>query len=322
MGHLDKQTRRSKAVPIEAKASFKWLESAAQSQCCLERGGATLVTHIGDREADIYEEWVRVPSRCSHVLIRACRDRSIAGTAQTLFAYLSEQRCEGTYSFTVMVDSRQQRGQREAWMAVRFARVAIQRPQRLNGTAYPPSVSLHAVEAKEINPPPGQSPVHWRLLTTHPVVGIEQALRVIGWYRWRWQMEQLFATLKQGGLDLEASQLESGTAIQRLCMLALAAAVRVLQLCQGRHDETQPATVVFSETQQACLSQLAPTLNGRTAKQQNPYPPPTLAWATWLIARLGGWSGLQSQRPPGIGTLFKGLRHFDALCRGWSLAHA
>lgn len=151
---------------------------------------------------------------------------------------------------------------------------------------------------------------------------IEQALQVIEWYSWRWKIEQLFATLKQGGLDLEATQLESGKAIQRLCVLALSAAVRVLQLSEGRQDEIQSATVVFSQAQQQCLSDLAPKLNGRTAKQQNPHPPLTLAWATWLIARLGGWSGYQSQRPPGTSTLFEGLRQFDSLFQGWSLAHA
>jgi hypothetical protein len=92
--------------------------------------------------------------------------------------------------------------------------VQIQRPQRLSGTDYPLSVSLYAVEAKEINPPAGQSPVHWRLLTTHPVVCLEQALQVIGWYSWRWRIEQLFATLKLGGLNLEATQLESDKAIE------------------------------------------------------------------------------------------------------------
>ncbi|MBW4623290.1 MAG: hypothetical protein KME17_28520 [Cyanosarcina radialis HA8281-LM2] len=125
---------------------------------------------------------------------------------------------------------------------------------------------------------------------------------------WRWRIEQLFATLKQGGLNLEATQLESGKAIQRLCLLALSAAVRVLQWHQGQQDRTQDASLVFSEAQQECLSQIAPTLNGRTVKQHNPHPPLTLACTTWLIARLGGWSGLARQRPPEISTLFHGLR--------------
>lgn len=320
--HLDKRERRYKELPIEEKESFKWVESATGSSRCLEAGGARLVTHMGDREADIYEEWVRVPARGHHVLIRACRDRSIAHSSKTLFDYLSEQPCQGSYSFLVSGDKRKGRSQREALMAVRFVQVTIERPRRLQGSDYPPSLSLYAVDAQEVQPPPGQTPVHWRLLTTHPVMILEQALQVIQWYSWRWQIEQLFAILKGGGFNLEATQLESGLEIQRLCVLALGAAVQVLQLQEGRDDPSQAASVVFSQEQQQCLSDLAPTLEGRTQKQQNPYPPYTLAWATWLIARLGGWSGLQSQRPPGIRTLFKGLQKFEGLFQGWTLAHA
>jgi hypothetical protein len=56
-------------------------------------------------------------------------------------------------------------------------------------------------------------------MTTHPVVCIEQALQVIQWYCWRWRIEQLFATLKLAGLDIEATQLESIEAIQRLTII-------------------------------------------------------------------------------------------------------
>jgi Transposase DDE domain len=61
----------------------------------------------------------------------------------------------------------------------------------------------------------GQTAVHWRLMTTHVVDSLEQALQILQWYRWRWRIEQLFATLKLAGLDLEATQLESISAIQR-----------------------------------------------------------------------------------------------------------
>lgn len=116
------------------------------------------------------------------------------------------------------------------------------------------------------------------------------------------------ATLKQAGLNLEATQLESIEAIERLSVLALSIAVRTLQLVEGRDNPDLPASVAFTSEQQHYLTQLAPSLQGRTQKQQNPYLPNSLAWATWLIARLGGWSGYRSQRPPGMPTLVHGLR--------------
>jgi hypothetical protein len=86
----------------------------------------------------------------------------------------------------VTEDPRRGRIAREAFLAVRIAKVHLQRPDNLSAQDYPPSIYLDAVEAKEVNPPAGQETIHWRLLTTHEVVCIEQALQVIQWYCWRW----------------------------------------------------------------------------------------------------------------------------------------
>ena len=307
-------------LPIEEKESYKWLASAERSQRCFQVGGARLVTHIGDREADIYEEWATVPDRYNHVLVRVHQDRRLLGRTESLYTYLSAQPCEGTYTVDVIADSRHGRTAREALLVVRWTSVEIQRPDKLNREDYPPRIKLYAVEAKEVNTPTGQEPIHWRLMTTHPVVAIEQALQVIKWYCWRWLIEQLFATLKFAGLDIEATQLESIKAIQRLTILALSVAVKTLQMVEGRDNLDVPASVAFSQEQQQCLTQIASTLPGRTLKQQNPDPQASLPWATWLIARLGGWSGYRSQRPPGMPTLVHGLRRFEALFIGWKAA--
>lgn len=306
--------------PIEAKESYKWIESAKGSQLCFELGDAQQVTYIGDSESDIYEPWVQIPQTKHHLLIRACQNRVLSNSDQHLFEYVSDQPLSGHYRLEIPADSRIKRTARDATMAVRFTPVTLPCPNRLKGK-YPDQVSLYAVEAVEVNPPPGQQAVHWRLLTTHPIETYEHALQMIQWYRWRWHIEQLFAILKQRGLDIEASQQESMVAIQKLCMLALSVAVRILQLTLGRDHQTASDAIVFNQTQQQCLEQIAPTVNGRTTKQQNPHPLHSLAWSAWIIARLGGWSGYQSQRPPGIVTFARGLQQFEGIFLGWQLAH-
>jgi Transposase DDE domain len=314
-----KQERKYYSLPIEQKESFKWIASAERSASSLATGGATQVTHIGDRESDIYEAWCDIPDDEHHLLVRVRHDRVLADTERSLYKVLSQHPVEGTYSVEVLADARTGRRARTAWLAVRFTAVTIQRPQKVSPQDYPPQVQLWAVEAHEINPPDDQVPIHWRLLTTHRVESIEKALQIILWYRWRWRIEQLFATLKRAGLDLESSQLESGDAIQRLTILGLSVALRILQLVEGRDRSDLDATIALSIDQQNCLRSLAPTLDGKTKKQQNPHPPRSIAWATWLIARLGGWSGYQSQRPPGMPTLVQGWRRFEAIFLGWTL---
>lgn len=314
---LDKTERRYKQLPIEAKESYKWIKSAVSSQPHFEAGGAAQVTYIGDREADIYEEWVDVPQLGAQLLVRVGQDRTLVGSGDKLSVFVAQQPVQGNYAVVVPEDKRLKRPAREAFMSVRYSRVSIARPQRLRAEVYPASVTLFVVDAQEVSPAAGVEPLHWCLLTTHSVETLEQALQILQWYQWRWRIEQLFAILKQTGLDIEATQLESAQAIQSLCVLALSAAVRTLQLVEGRDDDTLPATLVFAPDQQQCLDQIAPTLEGRTRRQQNPHPPQTLAWAAWCIARLGGWSGYNSQRPPGVATMLRGLQQFDSFFAGW-----
>ncbi len=145
-------------------------------------------------------------------------------------------------------------------------------------------------------------------------------MTIVAWYRQRWHVEQLFRTVKRQGLDVEASQLESGKALLRLAALAIQAATRCLQLVLARDGQTtQPADLVFDDDEIPVLAALQPTLEGRTEKQRNPHPPRTLAWATWIIARLGGWKGYQSESPPCPITMHEGSTRFTAIARGWYL---
>jgi hypothetical protein len=183
----NKTERKYKTLPIEKKESYKWLAAAERTHRCFEIGEAKLVTHIGDREADIYEEWATVPDQSNHVLGRVRTDRCLLESTETLYSQLSKQPCVGTYSMLVTADQRIGRTARTALMSVRFTQVQIQRPANLNTEDYPPSISLYAVEVQEVNPPAGQTAVHWRLMTTHFVDSLEQALQILQWYRWRWR---------------------------------------------------------------------------------------------------------------------------------------
>lgn len=144
-----------------------------------------------------------------------------------------------------------------------------------------------------------------------------------GFYRQRWHIEQVFRLLKRDGLDLEASELESGESLQRLGVLALGAALDVfcLLLAVRAESSDQPLGEVFDESEQVCLEHLSEEVSRRTKKQQNPHRKDTLAWAAWIIARLGGWNGYASQRRAGPATYHRGLQRFHTLTMGWRLAH-
>ena len=65
------------------------------------------------------------------------------------------------------------------------------------------------------------------------------------------------------------------------------------------------------------LTPLGPTLEGKTVRRQNPHPVRSLAWAAWIIARLGGWNCYY--KPPGPITFRRGMEQFYAIHRGRQL---
>ena len=69
-----------------------------------------------------------------------------------------------------------------------------------------------------------------------------------------------------------------------------------------------------------CLKLIDKKLKGKTVKLQNHNNSGNLKWATWIIARLGGWEGYDSQGPPGIIVLKRGLDKFSSIFYGWKLA--
>ena len=77
---------------------------------------------------------------------------------------------------------------------------------------------------------------------------------------------------------------------------------------------------MFDEEDLPALAAICPTLEGKTQKQKNPHPHHSLAWAAWAIARLGGWKGYASDRPPGPETFTRGLQRFTAIVEGFAIA--
>ena len=85
------------------------------------------------------------------------------------------------------------------------------------------------------------------------------------------------------------------------------------------NDHEQPIDEVFDKEQQQCLQMMNIKLEGETEKLKNTSNSNTLKWATWIIARLGGWKGYVSQRKPGPIVLQKGLAKFYHMYEGWSM---
>lgn len=314
-------------LPIEQKESMRWIEVA---QAAAERlhawSPSALLTIIGDRQADLYSLFARLPSGCAAV-IRACRTRRLVDADADLFTFLQAQPVLGTELVWIRGDIRRGEQGRYARLLYRSAAVTIKRPERSSkpnreGVRDARQLRLWAVEVTEQERPSQGKPICWRLLTTHPAGMLEEAQQVCAWYRQRWYIEQVFRLMKSDGLTLEESELESAQALQKLGVLALGAAFEVMRLMLAeRSGSEEPVEVAFDESEQHLLDALNQRLEGPTQKQRNPHEQHTLAWAAWVVARLGGWAGYASQHKAGPATYHRGLERFRKISEGWHLAH-
>lgn len=295
------------------KESERWLSTAEAAKSILAE--AAQVTVVADRESDIYAEWARLPGPRFHLLTRAMHDRATADGGRLSTAAL---RSAGKGKIEIV--ARPGRPARRAELTARFGPVTLTRPGTTPEAGLPKTVTVNLVEVIEENPPAGAEPVMWRLLTTHDIADAAMAWRVVGWYRARWLIEQLFRILKQQGLQLEDSQIETAGGLLKLTAIAAHAACITLQLVQARDGHSQqPIDVVFTPVEVQTLEALLPTVEGATAAQKNPHPRHSLAWAAWIVAKLGGWDGYQSSKPPGPITFRHGLEYFHSIALGWSL---
>lgn len=303
----------SNARAFANKESRRWLD-ATVGAAVLAAAGAACVTTVMDREGDIYEEFALRPADVE-VVVRSRHDRMLAnGTMLSqCFDGVAELGRE-----TVELPSGAGRRARTIVLALRACPVRIKAPKRVKAGTMPAEVALWCVQAREVDPPDGVAPACWLLLTTHAVPDLAAARQITGFYRQRWTIEQLFRTMKTKGFDIEASQVEEGGPFENLATAVLIASVQVLQMVRER-DGTggRPMSDAFDPADQQAISAIGKSLEGRTVRQTNPHPPGTLAWTTWICARLGGWNCYYDK--PGPITVHRGLLQLRTMMIGWRL---
>lgn len=143
------------------------------------------------------------------------------------------------------------------------------------------------------------------------------ARRIVSFYRRRWIIEELFRTLKTKGFDIKALSLVEGGPFEKRVEASLIAAVTVLQLLRARDGAAgRPIEDAIDKDEQEALEAVSASLEGKTARQKNPHPKGSPAFAAWVFARLGGWTGYSGK--PGPIVMRHGLVQFHAITHGWT----
>lgn len=180
-------------------------------------------------------------------------------------------------------------------------------PLRDTATNETTFLTVNVVEVREVGTtPPGETPVHWRLLTNHGVTTDAEVRAVIAGYALRWRIEDFHRTWKSGACNVEKNQLRSPEAAIRWAMILAANAARIERIKHlARNEPALPASREFSKAEIEATRMMKRKHKKRTETIGDEMP--TVAQITLWLAELGGYQGKSSGGPPGSITIKRGL---------------
>ena len=308
---------REKSVPRQEQEAYRWFEGADLVEKTLK--GKSNVVHVMDREGDVFTLWSELLAADYRFVIRSSASRKLE-TGETLKDSFEAK----TASLTRLVPLSRRakdpihfnrkrhppREEREARLAIHAQTVAFQRPVHLP-KSLPQELVLQVVHVIEEEPPEGQAPVEWFLVTTDSIAETKDIESIVDAYRSRWVIEEFFKALKTG-CSFEKRQLESSHTIFNALGIFVPIAWRLLLIRSlSRRSPDAPATVVLTETQLRVLR----------ATAHKPLPPsPTARDALLAVAALGGH--IKNNGDPGWLVLGRGLETLLQYERGWRAARS
>jgi hypothetical protein len=325
--------------PIEQKESMRWLDGLRSVREAAGLLADTRCVCIGDSEADIYELLAEpreaANGRAVDFIFRACRDRALemesddeTPAAQTSASQTPESRhlreavmaTPVLYTVAVQIRGRtakmgveeargrrQARESRQANLEVRAASVPLRPPPRPDRTL--PAVTVNVVLVREIDPPAGEVPVEWILLTTLPIDTLAAVKAVVEYYCVRWNIEILFRTLKSG-CRIEERRFEHVDRVERALGLYLIAAWRTMFVTwMGRQCPDMDCEAVFEPSEWKAVWTA-------TQRKLPPKKRPKLQEIVTLIAQLGGYV-LRKGSEPGTQTVWIGMQRMYDLALAW-----
>jgi Transposase DDE domain len=306
--------RRSRATAD--KESQRWLSVAARASKALS--AARSITVISDRESDIYEHFAQRPANVE-LIVRSSWNRKInlpSRASTQLFAFVDG--LPEAARFSVTIPAAPGRKERTAVLALRFSPVTLCKPHPSPAPDLPDTIRLTMVDVREVSSGHDGKPIHWRLLTSHVVASPKKARRIVDLYRMRWTIEEFFRTLKSAGFDIEEADIGDPEVMMKLVAAAAVATVTIMQLVRARDGTTKEKLAeAFEIEDRPVFEALSVQLEGATDRQKNPHPKGTLAFAAWVVARLGGWTAYYGK--PGPKVMRIGIEAFRRIKYGTTL---
>ncbi len=291
--------------PIEEKESYKWIKALENARRGISK--KTQIVHVGDRESDIYEFFMKAEELNEKYLVRSAQERTISEDDRRLWDYMKNRKIAGYTKIKIPQNSK--RIARTARLSIRFERVELNPPQNFWMTQNKNARNhiTYAIYLNEINPPEAVEPIEWKLLTNVEVDNLEDALERIAWYRRRWDIEEFHKILKSG-CSIEDCRLETVERLSNFIALKSVIAWRIFWITKiNRTNPNDSCLTVLAEHEWKSLY----IKIHKVSFGEVPKKPPSVREVVRWIGQLGGFLGRKGDKEPGITVIWRGWQRLN-----------
>ncbi len=190
---------------------------------------------------------------------------------------------------------------RKVIQSIRAQTVCLHPPIGRRGSLRMKPILVNGLIAREMNPPPGEKPIEWCLLTNLEVDTFEKQLAILQYYVCRWQIEVFFRILKSG-CKVEKLQLNCEKRYAPCLAFYLIIAWRILYLTLlSRFEPDKSCELFFSPLEWQ-------TVYWVSKQTKPPDKPPPLSTILVMVAKLGGFLNRKGDKAPGPTAIWIGLQ--------------
>jgi hypothetical protein len=277
------------------KESERWVETLEDAEKTYSED--TQMVFIADREADQFQILHDSHYRGHSFVIRSKHDRIIQGEDHYLSWHMNKKRV----LWDIEIDIPKEKITVEASM--KFGEITINdtnlRTNRHLARSGVRAVSLGVIEVKEKTKREGRDQLKWVLFTNLPLKSKEDALKVINYYRLRWQIENYFKVLKDGCCHVEHASLRHFEKLDKYTACFSIIAWRMFWIKFLYHTDPElPAKAILTDLEIEVLR-----VRHKTIKKEQL----TIGEALKYVAMFGGHNGRKGDGPPGNITLWRGF---------------
>ena len=198
---------------------------------------------------------------------------------------------------------------RTAAIQIAFAPVTLAVPRKHLGEYVKVPVPVWVVRVWEPQPPPGEDPLEWVLLTNMAVTDAAAARERVGWYERRPVVEEYHKGMKTG-CAIEAMQFETTARLEPAIAVISAVTTQLLRLRDAARTadaETRPATDILD-------AEYVDVLRAHYGSRLGPTP--SVRRFLLHLARLGGHQNRKNDGLPGWITLWRGWTRLQSMVDG------